>query len=307
MYRSLEKHCNDFHLFVFAFDDLSFELLKQLNLGKASIIALREFESPDLLKVKPNRSIAEYCWTCTPSIIKHVFQKFNVKNCTYLDADLFFYNSPAILIEELTDKHSVLITEHRYSLLARMRDEERAGRFCVQFITFTDSPESQNVLDCWKNQCIDWCYARFEDGKFGDQKYLDEWPHKYQNVKILEHLGGGVAPWNVQQYQILENNNKISGIDKKTKIKFDIIFFHFHFIRFLENDLVDLGWDFLSNEVINQFYIPYIKLIAMAEKELKGLNSGYKPFIYPSNISGGREAIKKFIKNITKYNLLRAS
>ena len=86
----------------------------------------------------------------------------------------------------------------------------------MQFITFLNEENSLKVLDKWRKQCIDWCYARYEDGKFGDQKYLDEWPSIYQNIHILQHQGGGIAPWNLRQYRFYKEGNSIKGRVRKT-------------------------------------------------------------------------------------------
>lgn len=305
MYESLKSQTSDFHLYIFAFDDLCYEILVKMKLEKVTAISLAKFENPTLLSIKPSRSKAEYCWTSTPSTIEYVFNNFIVDNCTYIDADLYFYNSPICLINELEDIKSVLITEHRYSKFAELFEQKRAGRFCVQFITFTNSSESQLVLNIWKNQCIDWCYARYEDGKFGDQKYLDEWPQKYSNVHILKHLGGGVAPWNVDQYIITNENQKLTGIEKKSKLKFDIIFFHFHFVRFVDNETVDIGWHYLPKGAVNYFYNPYIKRIIETEELLRNLNSNYKTILFTNKTEGPREFIKKILKQTTKYNLIK--
>ena len=72
MYESLKKHSNNFHLYIFAFDDKSYEILNKLSLDKVSVISLKDFENEELLAVKPTRSKAEYCWTCTSSVIKFV-------------------------------------------------------------------------------------------------------------------------------------------------------------------------------------------------------------------------------------------
>jgi hypothetical protein len=217
---------------------------------------------------------------------------------------LFFYKSPTYLINELADNKSVLITEHRYSKMAEVYEQKRAGRFCVQFITFTNTQESQSVLNTWKNQCIDWCFAKYEDGKFGDQKYLDEWPSKYPNIHILENLGGGIAPWNVQQYDIFEENDTLYGIEKKTNKKFEVIFFHFHFVRFIENQIVDIGWHHLQKNEINILYKPYIKNILHTEYMLRNLNSKYKTIGYSDNSRGVKEFLKKKLKQFSRYNLI---
>ena len=91
----------------------------------------------NLIRGKKDRISAEYCWTCTSSIISYVLKNFNVPDCTYIDSDLIFYSDPSVLISEMNrSKKNVLITEHRFSYLPRLYEIKRAGRFCVQFMTF---------------------------------------------------------------------------------------------------------------------------------------------------------------------------
>jgi len=188
MYESLLEHSSGFHLYIFAFDSLTAEILTKLKLQNVTVVSLEEFETPELIEVKRERSKAEYCWTCTPSTISYVFKNYDVIDCTYIDSDLIFYSDPAVLIDELAQfNKNVLITEHRFSFLPRLYELKRGGRFCVQFLTFRNEESSLKILEKWRLQCIDWCYARYEDGKFGDQKYLDEWPSVYDNIHILLH------------------------------------------------------------------------------------------------------------------------
>lgn len=306
MYNSLKAHTEDFHLYVFAFDDLCYKILDSLSLENVTIIPLNNLENDELLEVKTNRSRAEYCWTCTSSAIEYLLINYSVSSCTYLDADLFFYSSPAVLCDELTDGKSVLITEHRYSKLSRLYEQKRAGRFCVQFITFINQPDSRRVLTDWKGKCINWCYNRYEEGKFGDQKYLDEWPGKYENVHILQHLGGGVAPWNVQQYKIFVERERYSGIEKTTNTKFDLVFFHFHFVRFLADGTIDLGWNFIDNSVKKIIYLPYILLIVETERMLSNKFSNYRTTYSSINPVSLKDYAKIFIKNVSKFNILKS-
>lgn len=255
MYNSLVKNCKDFQLYIFAFDTFTFNFFLKNNFDHITVISLQDFEDEKLLEIKSTRSKAEYCWTCTPSTIKYVIEKYNVPHCTYLDSDLFFYSSPYPLIEEMCDA-SVSIIPHRYT--PKYDQSVTSGIYCVQFMTFKNDPNGLEVLNWWRNACIEWCYARFEDGKFGDQKYLDHWPVQFKSVKILSHLGGGVAPWNMQQYDFYFEDEKLFGVEKKTKNRFEIIFFHFHSFSFLSKHFFTHRPKYKrSQSVIEHITIPY--------------------------------------------------
>jgi len=260
MYESLKKQSDEFHLYIFAFDDRSCDLLKKLHLDFATIVSLQEFEDDELLKLKEDRSAGEYCWTCTPSIIKYSIEAYGLDACTYLDADLYFFADPSVLIEEMGDT-SVLITEHRYSSPYEYF-RELSGIYCVQFMTFKNDINGMKVLNWWRDACNEWCYARFEDGKFGDQKYLDDWTTRFEGIHILENLGGGVAPWNVQQYEL-------------NKKEFELIFYHFHNFKFLENAKVEFGMYKLDKNDINLLYIPYVKHLLKIGKDLTVYDNTY--------------------------------
>jgi hypothetical protein len=306
MHESLNNQISDFHLYIFAFDALTNEILVNLNLNKATVISLEEFETADLKKIKKQRSKAEYCWTCTPSVISYVLEKFCVPQCTYVDSDLIFYSDPSVLISEL-DRHNknVLITEHRFSFFPRLYEEKRGGRFCVQFMTFRNEVTSLKVLDKWRNQCINWCYARYEDGKFGDQKYLDEWPRIYENIHILEHQGGGIAPWNINKYRFKKDGTSVSGIIKKNRTEFEVVFFHFQYVKFLENGSFDIGWYFIPSMVKFLFYVPYLLKIEEIERKLLKLNKNYNTGFTDFKVNNIKNFLKTRIKKYFGYNILK--
>jgi hypothetical protein len=262
---------NKAHLYVFAFDDLCAEILEKLRLPNLTLVTLAEFEDEELLKIKPTRSRGEYCWTCTSSTIYYCLKKFNLENCTYIDADLFFYGNPQVLIDEMGYKN-VLITEHRYT--KNYDQSVLSGKYCVQFMYFDNSPEAFEVLVWWRDRCLEWCYNRHEDGKFGDQKYLDDWLIRFPKaVHVLENLGGGLAPWNVQQYSF----NTDFAEDKRSKIRFSPIFFHFHGLKYFENgkSIFAPHTYILAEKVIENFYKPYLTALQNMQSKLSEIKPSY--------------------------------
>lgn len=256
LYQSLLKKDDDFTLYIFAFDDGAYKVLKALGLRAVKVISLREFENERLLAIKPTRNRREYSWTCGCFSILYVLEHFNVEEVTYLDADIFFFDRPSILLEELHRSHKdVLITSHRYS--PRYNREGTSGKFCVQFMTFRKTENGMAVLNWWCDRCEEWCYDRFEDGKFGDQKYLDDWETRFDCIHVLEHLGGGVAPWNVQQYDVTEGPNVNST---------PVVFYHFHNLEWLSFNRFDVSNYCLSSQIKQYIYRPYLIALQAAQR-----------------------------------------
>ncbi len=298
MYESLLTYSADFHLYVFAFDDKSYEFLKSQNYKQLTVVSLKEFEDAELLRIKSSRSAAEYCWTCTSSTILYSIQKFGLDNCTYLDADLQFFSDPKLLFEEMGDK-SVLITAHRYT--PEYDQSIESGKYCVQFVSFKNDDKGMKVLNWWRNACIEWCYARVEGGKFGDQKYLDDWITRFEGVHELQHLGGGVAPWNIQQYSFVQQPDKIIGTELISGKKFDVVFFHFHGVKFYNKNIVSLSGPLyaLNKKDKTIFYKPYVRELNRIKKLINGIDNAFDP-----NGSTGEAPMKPIdLIQIVKYYL----
>jgi hypothetical protein len=276
LYESLAMHCKDFRLYIFAFDDLCYKTLTKLDFKYAQIISLHEFEDIELINIKRQRTRAEYCWTCTPSIILYSIEKFGLRECTYLDADTYFYSSPKVLLDELKND-SVIITAHRYT--PKYDSTVTSGKYCVQFMTFRNNVRGLRVLKWWRHACIDSCELNPNEGKCGDQKYLDDWTTRFGGVHELEHLGGGVAPWNVQQYEVFLKQGQVCGKEVKSDRAFEIVFFHYHALKFFQNNTVELtngGYD-LSNKVKRLLYMPYIRHLKDVKKRVANLVGDFDP------------------------------
>lgn len=282
MYRSLAKHSKDFRLYIFAFDDFTLTTLRGMALPHVEVVSLAEFETPELLAVKQTRGKGEYCWTCTPWIILHCIERFGHEACTYIDADLWFVDDPEVLHTEMGNR-SVLITEHRYA--PQYDKAKRKGIYCVQFITFRHNLDGMTALRWWAARCLEWCFDRVEDGKFGDQKYLDDWTDRFSGVHVLQHLGGGVAPWNAFQYTFRVND--VNVLMSTSVGEYKLIFYHFHYVKFYKHNAIDLGPYPLTESLIEYVYKPYISDLITSERilmERAGMARVIQKYFYRSSL-----------------------
>ena len=163
LYESLLKNCDKFHLYIFAFDAQTLDILKSKNLQSATIISLLDFETDELLEIKNRRTVAEYCWTCTASTITYAIKKYNLDHCTYVDADIYFFSSLSPIFEEIGDS-SVAITPHNFS--KELKSSEIYGKYCVQFTYFKNDKDGMAALNWWRESCLNWCYAKLQDHRY---------------------------------------------------------------------------------------------------------------------------------------------
>ena len=272
MHHSLLSVCEEFHLTAFCFDDEAKRLVDRLGLPRLSSVSLAELESfdPELRSVRPGRTPTEYCWTATPALPRFVLaNRPDVAEVTYLDADLLFFADPEPLFEEMGDA-SVLITPHRYA--PECAHLEVNGIYNVQFLVFRRDDLGTKALEWWHDRCIEWCYYRLEDGKLGDQKYLDDWPQRFQGVHVLRHLGGGLAPWNATQYEVGEREGQVWVDDDP------LVFFHFHRVQLREPG--GHAWQppgfSVPDSVRDLVYTPYLQALDDALAQIRTVAPGFR-------------------------------
>lgn len=227
MIRSLERASPGFTLHVLCMDEVTHDLLKALCIQGLELIRLADFEDEELLRVKPTRSRAEYCWTCSPCILDFVLRRdSSIELLTYLDADLMFFSSPEPIFDEIGAK-SVAIIEHRFS--AGFEHYAVNGKYNVQWVTIRRDANGLETLGWWRERCLEWCSAVSDGERMGDQKYLDCWPTKFSNVCVIGNVGAGVAPWNFATHQF---SAQPTGVYVDA---LPVIFYHYHGYKMLED------------------------------------------------------------------------
>lgn len=274
MYRSLLATGCAFELYVLTLDERAQATLCALNLPNLHPFPLADMEAwePALLEAKSNRGRIEYYFTLSPVLPLYILALHHfIDLITYLDADLYFYRTPEPIFEELGD-HSILITEHRFP--AYLREKEKFGRYNVQYQSFRRDPEGLACLERWRAQCLEWCFDRLENGKFADQKYLEEWPERYEGLVVLGHQGAGVAPWNWATHPMRLQNGEVTVGGEP------LIFYHFHGIKifhpcFISNGLLDFG--IMPYRLRRWFYAGYLRQLRITKRWLEAQGKGSYP------------------------------
>ena len=263
---SLERHSADFQLIVYCFDQASHALL--IGLGRPNLVPLlmEAIEDDELVRVKKARSIVEYFWTCTPIIILDAIRRFHLDSCTYLDSDLFIFSDPERIFKEIGDS-SVGITPHGYS--EKYQGLRSSGIYNVQFVFFRNSASGMKALEWWRNACLEWCFARVEDGKFGDQLYLDDWPERFEGVHVVSDHGSFLGPWNIQRFELNTDSDGVWAHEGTDAVR--VVSYHFHSMQIVGEKRVLASHFELSQDALQFLYQPYIAEIGTCLETIRSV------------------------------------
>jgi len=269
LWRSLARHDPDATLWVLALDDFTAEILEGFGEPRLKSVRLAELEShdPDLAAAKANRTRVEYYFTLSPCFPRWLLAAHpELPRITYLDADMAFFAPPAPIFSAMDEAGaSVLVTAHRFP--SWLRHYERHGRFNVGILAFRNDAPGRACLDDWRAKCLAWCHDRLEEGRYADQKYLDDWPGLLGGALLeLADPGVNAAPWNWAGQRWARKGNDLSAGGRP------LVLFHFARFRPIVGDRWfqsgQLAYGVMPGWLRRSIYGPYWRGLAAARDEL---------------------------------------
>ncbi|TYQ16885.1 UNVERIFIED_CONTAM: nucleotide-diphospho-sugar transferase [Acetivibrio alkalicellulosi] len=246
LYNSLKKHTSGFILWILCVDDIAYKLLNQMNLDNVVLVSLDDIRDKKLAKIQQHRQIHEFCWTIKASFIRYLFKNnYHLDSLLYMDGDMFFFKDVRDIYKEW-EEHSIFLTK----LWLGSRWRKRVGIYSSGLIGFKRDKTSKMCLRSWHKNCLNWCYDRQENGQWGDQKYLDQWPQVFSGIKISKNKGINLGPWNINRSQKVNTQDGTVYIDDQ-----DLICYHFSGFKIINEKEYELcnrkkisakGWNIYS-------------------------------------------------------------
>jgi hypothetical protein len=299
MIRSLRGFDTSSLVWVLCLDDECHQLLTRLNESGVRLIRMADFEVGDepLAVARANRSLLEYYFTLTPSLLLYVLNRVSAEDTvTYVDGDLYFFSDPQALHTEL-GADSVSITGHRFP--EQLKHLERYGLYNVGWLTFRNDARARAVAEWWRERCNEWCYDTLEDDRFADQKYLDRFQSLFAGVRVLQHPGANVAPWNVHQYAI-RKAGEIVTVDGRTPL----VFFHFHGLkRWAGCAYLAIHHRYsapFGGAIRRDVYRPYVRHLAAITAEVEALGGVGGGAALARNWSGRRPLFRRVLSSLKR-------
>ena len=268
MIDSLLTHSPEAEVWVLALNNLAHEIVGDYYSGRVRVVGMAEFEqvmSP-IADLRSERSPVEYIFTCTAAWTRFVMDAsaHDSELVTYLDADLWFFDSPVSLISSLAGA-SVAITPHRYP--RTLKRHEKYGVYNVGWVSFRDDAHGRACLKWWDDNCRRWCFDRIEGHLFADQGYLNDFASVTDGVAVINNPGVNLAPWNLASHRVVSNGQGILVDDDP------LLFFHFHGInrRGMRFYFKHLQYHTRSTTTIRDgIYRPYLENLTAIERQIEG-------------------------------------
>jgi len=165
---------------------------------RVSIKALAAYlrENPALTKSVSKRSRVEQIFSIGPSfLLGEAASMAPDEWLVYMDADLHFFRPLESYLEDF-EHANVIVSPHRHFAWNRKR-LSKFGKFNVGLVAFRNNKDGLAALNYWADSCVAWCSDIPEDGKYADQKYLENFSKVASGVVEDDRKGVNVAPWNL--------------------------------------------------------------------------------------------------------------
>jgi hypothetical protein len=284
------KNFSNTKIHILCFDKESYSTLRSKKIKNIVIYNKEELYKFDnnLKDINESRELINQIVTSRPVFIKYLFKK-NIKSAFLIDADIFFFDNPKKLLN-FHKKSSISFAKHNFTFNADI-NESLYGKYNAGYLFFRSDTPGNKFLNDWISLCKNWCLFKPEKNKFSDQKYLESLFKKYKkDISIISHPGVNLAPWNMKNVEFKRKKKLIFANNE------NLIFFHFHGIKKLTQNIFTLGtsnYNFILKNISKKIiYDEYIKLLK------KYSNEKFKYWKIENNINFNYFNIIKLIKYI---------
>jgi hypothetical protein len=223
--------------FLFMYTDQeSGDMIKSLNYPDTHAIAVEDLKDDELMEAGKDKTKSEFAWMAKVAFMKYLFDQPWVKEgdvVAWVDSDILFYSSLKPTIDKMLGGYSIALMPH-YFPKEKEYLNNKIGKYNAGMFIFKVDENSRLAFSDWRKQCIEWCYMRYEEGRLGDQMYLNPWTTKYKGVYEVPTKGVDIGPWRVKTHKIERTGNEQFTIDGDP-----LVCFHFHGYKFYaENNKV---------------------------------------------------------------------
>lgn len=186
---------------------------------------LSEKELANKILLKYHNELDGLRWSLKSLLMVHLLEKEGFDQVFFVDPDLYFFSDFSFLTKELEDR-SFLLSPH-WKQMDPMTDEKEFlanftdGIFNAGFLGATI--KGVETLRWWANMCLYSAKRIVDEPLYADQSYLELFPIRNPDARILTHRGCNVAIWNKEECKRVVSDSGevlINGI-------YPIVFVHF--------------------------------------------------------------------------------
>ncbi len=177
------------------------------------------------------------------------------ENLTYVDADMFFLDSPEEAVAE-TASASVTLSPQRFS---DPRGDAFWGRFNGGWLGLRNDADAHAFLAAWRRDCE----ARVSP-VYSNQRFLDRAVQELPGVRVLAHPGVNVAHWNAEGVSLREHEGRVRADGRP------LVAYHMAglFPVGLGRCVTGLPGRVLDGALRTRVYEPYLRQLRSASREL---------------------------------------
>ena len=167
------------------FDNETLQIInKSINSKKLTAIHFNKVLNFDrtLKAAIRDRKLIDKIVTSRPIFLKLLFKKFKLRDIFLLDSDIFFFSNP-VKINKYIKGAAVAFCKHNFSR-NNNKLSKKYGKYNGGFIYVKSNINGFDFLNKWSLLVKNGANLTI-NGKFSDQKYLEDLSTSVKNVKIL--------------------------------------------------------------------------------------------------------------------------